>query len=95
MLELADVVAGYGSFQVLRHVDLEVRQGEIVCLLGGNAAGKSTTLKTVLGLLRPSKGSVTLDNERIDIDAILRAANRIEQCAPTATFRALRAADGD
>ncbi len=50
MLRLTDVVAGYGPLQVLRRVNLEVRQGEIVCLLGGNAAGKSTTLKTVLGL---------------------------------------------
>ena len=66
MLSLTDVVAGYGPLQVLRRVNLEVRQGEIVCLLGGNAAGKSTTLKTVLGLLRPSAGSVALEGERID-----------------------------
>jgi branched-chain amino acid transport system ATP-binding protein len=66
MLRLSDVVAGYGPLQVLRHVNLEVRQGEIVCLLGGNAAGKSTTLKTVIGLLRPSVGGVELDGERID-----------------------------
>ena len=66
MLKLTDVVAGYGPLQVLRRVSLEVQQGEIVCLLGGNAAGKSTTLKTVLGLLRPSAGSVVLEGERID-----------------------------
>jgi branched-chain amino acid transport system ATP-binding protein len=66
MLSLTDVVAGYGPLQVLRRVNLEVKQGEIVCLLGGNAAGKSTTLKTVLGLLRPSAGSVVLEGERID-----------------------------
>ena len=66
MLKLTDVVAGYGPLQVLRRVSLEVQQGEIVCLLGGNAAGKSTTLKTVLGLLRPSAGSVALEGERID-----------------------------
>jgi branched-chain amino acid transport system ATP-binding protein len=66
MLTLTDVVAGYGSLQVLRRVSLEIRPGEIVCLLGGNAAGKSTTLKTVLGLLRPSAGSVALEGERID-----------------------------
>jgi branched-chain amino acid transport system ATP-binding protein len=66
MLKLSDVVAGYGPLQVLRRVSLEVQQGEIVCLLGGNAAGKSTTLKTVLGLLRPSAGSVALEGERID-----------------------------
>jgi branched-chain amino acid transport system ATP-binding protein len=66
MLSLTDVVAGYGPLQVLRRVSLEVQRGEIVCLLGGNAAGKSTTLKTVLGLLRPSAGSVVLEGERID-----------------------------
>ena len=66
MLSLTDVVAGYGPLQVLRRVNLEVQRGEIVCLLGGNAAGKSTTLKTVLGLLRPSAGSVVLEGERID-----------------------------
>jgi branched-chain amino acid transport system ATP-binding protein len=66
MLSLNDVVAGYGPLQVLRRVSLEVQQGEIVCLLGGNAAGKSTTLKTVLGLVRPSAGSVALEGERID-----------------------------
>jgi branched-chain amino acid transport system ATP-binding protein len=66
MLSLTDVVAGYGPLQVLRGVTLDVQQGEIVCLLGGNAAGKSTMLKTVLGLLRPSAGSVALEGERID-----------------------------
>src|SRR5262245_58632890 len=66
MLELADVVAGYGRLQVMRRVSLDVQPVEIVCLLGGNAAGKSTTLKTVLGLVRPSAGSVTLQGERID-----------------------------
>jgi branched-chain amino acid transport system ATP-binding protein len=66
MLSLTDVVAGYGPLQVLRRVNLEVQRGEIVCLLGGNAAGKSTILKTVLGLLRPSAGSVVLEGERID-----------------------------
>jgi branched-chain amino acid transport system ATP-binding protein len=66
MLSLTDVVAGYGPLQVLRGVTLDVQQGEIVCLLGGNAAGKSTMLKTVLGLLRPSAGRVALEGERID-----------------------------
>ena len=66
MLELTDVVAGYGPLQVLRGVSFDVQRGEIVCLLGGNAAGKSTTLKTVLGLVRPSAGRVALEGERID-----------------------------
>ena len=66
MLRLADVVASYGPVTVLHSLSLEVHSGEIVCLLGGNAAGKSTTLKTILGMVRPSAGSVELDQERID-----------------------------
>ncbi|HEY7761253.1 MAG TPA: ABC transporter ATP-binding protein [Burkholderiales bacterium] len=66
MLKLQDVAASYGPIEVLRQVSLEVQRGEIVCLLGGNAAGKSTTLTTVLGMLRPSGGSVALDDQRID-----------------------------
>ena len=66
MLKLAGVDAGYGPIQVLRNVDLEVRQGEIVCLLGGNAAGKSTTLKAILGLIRARNGSIELDRQPIN-----------------------------
>jgi len=66
MLKLDNVAASYGPIEVLRRVSLEVQRGEIVCLLGGNAAGKSTTLKTILGMLRPSDGSVALDEQRID-----------------------------
>ena len=65
-LRLEQVAAGYGPIEVLRQVSLEVKRGEIVCLLGGNAAGKSTTLKAILGMLRPSGGSVVLDDQRID-----------------------------
>ncbi len=66
MLRLADVVTHYGPIRVLKSVDLEVRAGEIVCLLGGNASGKSTTMKTILGLVRPTAGRVELDGQRID-----------------------------
>ena len=66
MLKLTGVDAGYGPIQVLRNVDLEVKQGEIVCLLGGNAAGKSTTLKTILGLVRVRNGGIELDRQPID-----------------------------
>jgi branched-chain amino acid transport system ATP-binding protein len=65
VLKLNGVVAGYGPIQVLRGVDLEVERGEIVCLLGGNAAGKSTTLKSILGLVRPSAGGIELDLQPI------------------------------
>jgi branched-chain amino acid transport system ATP-binding protein len=66
MLELVDVVAHYGALRVLHGVTLHVRAGEIVCLLGGNASGKSTTMKTILGVVRPRAGRVELDGERID-----------------------------
>src|SRR5262249_14422557 len=65
MLKLAGVEAGYGAIQVLHKIDLEVRRGEIVCLLGGNAAGKSTTLKSILGLVVPKAGSIELDRQPI------------------------------
>src|SRR3989475_7051090 len=51
---------------VLKSVNLEVRAGEIVCLLGGNASGKSTTMKTVLGVVPPTAGRVEFEGDRID-----------------------------
>ncbi|MGH7321237.1 MAG: ABC transporter ATP-binding protein, partial [Candidatus Rokuibacteriota bacterium] len=66
MLRLSDVVTYYGSLRALKGVTLEVRQGEIVCLLGGNASGKSTTMKTILGVVRPRAGRVEFEGERID-----------------------------
>jgi branched-chain amino acid transport system ATP-binding protein len=50
----------------LKGIDLEVRKGEIVCLLGGNASGKSTTLKTILRLVRPTSGTVEFEGERLN-----------------------------
>jgi branched-chain amino acid transport system ATP-binding protein len=66
VLRLSDVVTYYGSLRALKGVSLEVRQGEIVCLLGGNASGKSTTMKTILGMVRPSAGRVEFEGQRID-----------------------------
>jgi branched-chain amino acid transport system ATP-binding protein len=66
VLRLSGVVTHYGPVPVLRDVSLDVRPGEIVCLLGGNASGKSTTMKTILGLVRPSAGQVEFDGARID-----------------------------
>jgi branched-chain amino acid transport system ATP-binding protein len=66
MLKLDQVVTYYGPIMALKGVSLEVRQGEIVCLLGGNASGKSTTMKTILGIVRPRTGTVTFDGERLD-----------------------------
>jgi branched-chain amino acid transport system ATP-binding protein len=61
VLEIAGVDAGYGQAAVLRSVDLQVRPGSVVALLGANGAGKTTTLRVASGLIRPSKGFVTLD----------------------------------
>jgi branched-chain amino acid transport system ATP-binding protein len=58
MLRLEGVRAGYGAIDVLRGLDLEVREGELVCLLGANGAGKSSTLRAISGLLRPRAGRI-------------------------------------
>ena len=65
LLELRNVSTHYGLIAVLRDVNVEIRPGEIVCLLGGNASGKSTTLKTILGMVTPSQGEVLFDGQPI------------------------------
>jgi branched-chain amino acid transport system ATP-binding protein len=65
-LEVAGLEAGYGRARVLFGVGLEVRPGEVAVLAGRNGAGKSTTLKAVMGLLRPTAGTVRFLGERID-----------------------------
>lgn len=65
-VSLEEVDVHYGAVQALFRINLHVNQGEVVSVLGGNASGKSTTIKTVLGLVKPSHGRVTLDGERID-----------------------------
>ena len=66
LLELRDVHTYYGNIHALKGISLTVEEGEIVTLIGANGAGKSTTLKTISGLLRPRQGEVTFDGERID-----------------------------
>src|SRR5437016_7429146 len=66
MLRLTDVDTYYGPSQVLNHVSLEVNKGEIVCLLGANAAGKTTTMKTIFGLVHPRRGSVLFEEHPIE-----------------------------
>ncbi|MGZ8610879.1 MAG: ABC transporter ATP-binding protein [Actinomycetota bacterium] len=63
ILELRNVSTHYGLVSVLRNVNVEIFAGEMVCLLGGNASGKTTTLKTVLGYVRPSEGEVVLEGD--------------------------------
>lgn len=65
LLQIKDVIAGYGSGMVLKGVNLELNRGNIMCLIGPNGAGKSTVLKTVSGLLPPKEGSVVFDGEDI------------------------------
>ena len=66
VLELRGVNTHYGPIQVLRDINVRIDRGEIVCLLGGNASGKTTTLKTILGYVAPTEGGVYLEGERID-----------------------------
>jgi len=65
LLRLARVNTYYGQIHILTDVDLEVGEGELVCLLGGNASGKSTTLKTILGIVRPRAGRVEFAGEDV------------------------------
>lgn len=66
MLKLSNVDTFYGPIQALRHISLRVDDGEIVSLLGGNACGKSTTMKTILGLVKSRQGTIEFRGERID-----------------------------
>ena len=66
ILEFKNVDTYYGNIQVLYDINLTVKKGELVCLLGGNASGKSTTLKTVLGICKIKQGSVMLNGKQIN-----------------------------
>jgi len=66
MLEVRRLNAGYGRAQVLFDLELELRAGEVAVLAGRNGAGKSTTLKAIMGLLAPSSGEVLFEGRRID-----------------------------
>ena len=66
LLEFRDVNTYYGDLHVLKDVNYAIRRGEIVSLLGGNACGKSTTMKTIMGVVRPARGTVLFDGEAIE-----------------------------
>jgi branched-chain amino acid transport system ATP-binding protein len=76
VLKLSNIDTFYGPIQALRNVSLRVEDGEIVSLLGGNACGKSTTMKTILGLVKSQRGTIEFRGKRIDRlppSAIVRA----------------------
>ncbi len=70
LLYLDDVTTYYGKMRILEGISIEVEPGELVCLLGGNASGKSTTLKTILGIVRPRAGRVMIDSEDVTTRAV-------------------------
>ena len=66
LLEVKDLKVAYGSILAVKDVSLTVNEGEIVTLIGSNGAGKSTTLRTISGLLKPKGGTITFQGQRID-----------------------------
>ncbi len=66
LLEFRSVDTYYGDLHVLKSVSYTIGKGEIVALLGGNACGKSTSMKTIMGIVRPARGTVIFDGQRID-----------------------------
>ena len=76
MLEVRNIDVFYGDVQVVWDVSFDVKQGEVVALIGANGAGKSTTLKAVSGLLRPRRGSVAFNGEDL---ATVEAFHRIDR----------------
>jgi branched-chain amino acid transport system ATP-binding protein len=65
MLEVKGIHSYYGKSHILHGVSLELRQGELVCLLGRNGVGKSTTLKSIMGIVRPTQGSILFDGQEL------------------------------
>jgi branched-chain amino acid transport system ATP-binding protein len=66
LLEFKGINTYYGDLHALKNVNYEIVRGEIVCLLGGNACGKSTTMKTIMGVVRPATGTVIFDGQPIE-----------------------------
>jgi len=87
MLEFKAVDTYYGDLHVLKGVDYRIDRGEIVCLLGGNASGKSTTMKTIMGIVRPARGDVLFEGQSL---AGISVAERVRRgIAPVLEARRL------
>ena len=87
LLEFKDVDTYYGDLHVLKKVNYTIEKGEIVSLLGGNACGKSTTMKTIMGIVRPARGTVIFDGAAIER---LSTAERVKRgIAPVLEARRL------
>lgn len=65
MIVVKDIHSYYGKSHILHGVSLELKQGELVCLLGRNGVGKSTTLKSIMGIVRPTQGSIRFDGKEL------------------------------
>jgi branched-chain amino acid transport system ATP-binding protein len=74
MLKVSNLHAGYGGAEVLTGVNLEVKAGSVVALIGANGAGKTTTMRAISGMVRPSKGHVTIEGEHVEGLAASRIA---------------------
>lgn len=87
LLEFSDVDTYYGDLHVLKKVNYAIEKGEIIALLGGNACGKSTTMKTIMGVVRPTRGSVIFEGQAIER---LSTAERVKRgIAPVLEARRL------
>src|SRR5262245_47277029 len=76
LLEVRDLRVRYGAIEALRGIELGIRQGELVALIGSNGAGKSTCLKALAGILRPVGGSIRLDGEELAAEPAHRIVAR-------------------
>jgi branched-chain amino acid transport system ATP-binding protein len=82
LLKIEDLHTYYGHVHALKGIDLDVNEGEIVCLIGANGAGKSTTLRTISGLVRPREGRILLDGDPIEAVAANQIVERGISQAP-------------
>lgn len=76
VLEFRGINVHYGPVHVLKDMDISINSGELVCLLGGNASGKTTTLKTILGMVYPSSGDVLIDGDVVTGDTTAQIVSR-------------------